>query len=641
MDFFNYDDEHREQTVNSLFAEAKTARLPLDNKWKILNNAYYSFRDSVDRWNAEVEKNFEEDGSNELKLTDPFIQVESQAEGTVYEPMFVGRDQEDDHQRAKQREYVVKYLIAKNDLQSAVMKNERNLRKYGDAFVKVYYDDSADFDNGGTGDIRIEFINTDDIFPDPAADKLDNCEYVDYVYYMHRRRAERVFAKELKRKGLDVWAIASESRGSTQSVSDSETGIESETYTIQVTEHWYRDDDGDIALSILLGDREIKHVAKYWARTGKQNKRYPFEHFRQIASESSFWSTSEIETILPLCEAANRVLNRGLQNFDFLSNDIIGVEEDALAEGEEFDNRPGAVIKFKAGRLRQGWTRLGGLNGIQNVISDMQYFQNEIQRTTRNYDTNMGKETAKVNTASGLAQLRADATAQTNKKDVDRKNGWRRLFQLIDWTALEFYDDDRLIFIGAPKAIRKQEDLLPLSRGGCNLDANKGDVYFRFNAQDMEEKRNERIVGLTEDGRPIIDFESYFPIVDCDVIATNGVEKSRSFTIQALQSLLGTQLTVENYKIAIMIVRELGIPQGEEIIGNWLEQFEPQQIPGIDPAVQAQLPLDIQQMARQNPMLVELAKQNISISGNTQTNAQRTYMPTQHINNAENPQVIA
>ena len=59
---------------------------------------------------------------------------------------------------------------------------------------------------------------------------------------------------------------------------------------------------------------------------------------------------------------------------------------------------------FNPGKLSSNsWRRLGGLNNMPNFLPIVQAIQNEIQRTTRNFDSNQGKETQRVTTASGLA----------------------------------------------------------------------------------------------------------------------------------------------------------------------------------------------------------------------------------------------
>ena len=57
---------------------------------------------------------------------------------------------------------------------------------------------------------------------------------------------------------------------------------------------------------------------------------------------------------------------------------------------------------------------------------------------------------ARVTTASGLSMLRADGREQADIKRADRNAGFERLYELLDWLCLEFFDDDRMLYLGAP-----------------------------------------------------------------------------------------------------------------------------------------------------------------------------------------------
>lgn len=616
---FDFSDECREQSINDLFLEAKNApsRVFAGHKWKIMDDFYHSYAKTmrekmqvVDGYGGEFD-DFLEEYKEALNLTDPVIQVESQVEVSIPEPVFKGRDRDNDYKKAKIREYVVKYILANNDIKSKATVNERYMLKYGDSFAKVYYDESISYDNTNNGDIKIEFVPLDDVFVDPCATSLDDAEYICYCYFMHRRKAERLYGKDFKKKDIDLDDLSTETRTTIEELNrDAASNPEAQMNQVMILEFWYRDDEGDIALSLLVNGKEFRHIKKYWKNTGKQNKNFPFIHFYRIKDEKNFYNTSELELIMPLTQASNQILNRSLENMEYLNNDIIVCEEDALAENEEITNEAGAIINVKQGRINS-LRRLGGLNALQNNMQSLDWLQSQIQRTTRNYDSNMGKESERVTTASGLAQLRADSATQTNKKGFDRLQAYKRLFQLIDWCALEFYDEDRYVFIGTPyyqadrTTFMNPEKQMPMQE---NYDAKNGDIFFKFNSNNMKEQRNVRIVGLKDDNSNQVEYEEYYPSVDCEVSATNGVEQSKSFTIDCLQYLMKEPITVDNYKVAIELVRELGIPQAEMIIDKWLETFEPSPIEGLDPQLQAALNPQQQQMIRQNPQLIAMAQ---------------------------------
>lgn len=595
--------EARENTICALFAYAKNSRATIEKRWAVFDSYYNRIREKILSLNEKASKMGLEDAK--FHLTDPFIHIESQINTVVPEPRFRGRDGNLDSSKAKQRQYVVKSIIYKNDIDSKNTQNERAMRLYGDSFMKCYYDANKEYNDEITGDICLDLINVDDLFPDPNANSLDECEYIDYVYYMHKRKAVRVWGDKLKKAGIDLDELGGDSRDS-QVVSD---GMSSAImpFDVRITEHWYIDKEGDICCSMMLNDKEFHHIEKYWDKTKVQNKLFPFVQFYRLKSMAGFWNISEIEAIIPLCDIVDRMLNAALDNIDLMSNDVTVVEEDALAENCELTNEPGAVIKVKAGRVN-AVKRLGGLNALKDMIGNIQYIQGEIQRTLRNYDSNTGKETARVTTASGLAQLRADASQQTGIKDYDRMQAWKRLFKLIDWTALEFYDDDRLIFIGTPNSNEIEN-----SDMSENLDPKQGNIFFRFNSKNVRKAKNERIEGINKGLIKVSNDGYYYPSIDCEINASDGIEKSKSFTIQVLQSLISTQITIDNYKIASKLIEELDIPQKDDIIDMWADIFEPKPIEGMDEQTQAflsKLPPQQQALFRKRPDLLELAINN-------------------------------
>ena len=127
-----------------------------------------------------------------------------------------------------------------------------------------------------------------------------------------------------------------------------------------------------------------------------------------------------------------------------------------------------------------------------------------IQDAVGNYDTNLGKEPSRMLSATGLAQLLERADMRRASKKAERLRAYSRLFRLIDWTVLEFYDDRRVLRLGGP-------DGAP--------------VLCRFSRDAFR------------------DASGYFPVVDCTVTAADALENSRAFTLSALETLIAHGVT--------------------------------------------------------------------------------------------------
>ncbi len=570
MDFEYSTKEGRQQTALTLLVQARSKRGKREVYWQRMRRYYEGAHEAI----GEVAGYLEESGMPPVDacVTDAFIQVESQINPVMPSVVFKGRDDDLDGIRAKQREYAVKFVLNNNAYEDEISLSERAMLIDGDAFIKVFYDESM----GECGDIRIMTVPSEQLYFDPAASSLDGCEYIDFLYPMHVRQLIRIYGEDIKAAGIDLERIAGRDFAGEGSKANEE-------HVLSVLEHWYRDEEGDICCSMSVGGEEFKHIERYWLKTGVQNKSYPFVHLFRIRDNEQFYNRSEIEQIIPLIDSADRALLYGLINAAFTSNDIIIAEKNALEEGTEIENAPGSVISVRDGRAG-GIRRLGGLSALSSQMAQIQYLQNQIQRTTRNYDSNIGKEPTKVTTASGLAQLRADAQQQRSIKTVDRLNGYKRLFELIDWSVLEFYDDERMIFIGV-NASRRRKALMP----GANLDEQQGDILFTFNADNLRRRKGtpSRQPKLDEDGNLMIDeitgavlfeelpSEFYYPRVDVIVTAGEGEDVAKSYTIEALMQIAEMNVSEENIAVLSRIVEALDIQDWQSIVAEWERRFRP------------------------------------------------------------------
>lgn len=565
-------EEGRVATAEWLFEQAKNERTAVEDGW-VRNEGYYSF---VHAAAAEMREALEEQGINwtPAVVPDPFIQVESQLVPEVPQPEFHGRDDDADGEKARRREFAVRYIVEENRINDMNTSNERRLRKLGDAFWKAYWDETMPCGEQ-SGNIRIKDVSPEDFYPDPTAGRegLEACEYVDYVYTMHKLKFWRLYHDVLEKKGILLEDLLQTQYRVEDGLFEPVTsGTLARDDMVQILEHWYRNPcdteeapAGAIGCTMQAGGVEIKWIPNYWEKTGRQCRLFPFIHYWCIRDETQFWNRSELDPILALVDAADRQIAIGQLNDAMMANDIVLVEEGALADGSEFTNVPGAQVTVKQGRMG-GVARLGGLNnGIQSV-SAVNWFLDQIQRTSRNYDSNNGRETARVTTASGLLQLRGDAETQQKLKKADRDAGFCRLYELLDWLALEYFDDDRLLFIGAKK---KGEQPQSLTYNGDDFARRAGVKVDMLTA------------AVTDEG-----FD-YYPRVDVTVTAGDGLSKNPATTVEVLDKLAASQITADNWELLAAELEYLDIPQKQEIIESWRRKFAPTVPPEVTQALES------------------------------------------------------
>jgi len=554
--------EAREETVSELFHRAKAARTAVEIDWMRYNDYYNGIHD-VSKETVEWCRD------NNVPwvpatMPDPWIMVESQMDPSVPEPEFHGRDDDKDSKKAKQREFAVKYICENNRIVDMNTRNERRLLKLGDAFWKAYWDVTMRC-GINEGDIRIKDIPVDAMFPDPSIrdGTIQDGQYLDYVYSIHKVKFCQIFRKDLEKLGIRQEDIMAEDYVERSGLFDMTTAIDDMDDTVQVLEHWFRqpedteDENGNpvpagaVACSIQAGGKELRYIPNYWERTCKQNQLFPFVHYWRIQDENQIWNKSELFPIMDLVDAADRKLSMAVLNDAFMSNDIILVEEGALAEGEELTNEPGAVVHVNK-NMMGGIARLGGVQTIGSSAVSLDWFKGMIERTNRNYDTNMGKEASNVDTAAGLAMLRSDAQTQASIKTADRNAGFERLYELLDWLALEFFDDDRMLFIGADEARDRPAESM------------------KFNADDFASIMPE-VTDL--EGNVVREAWTYWPRVDVTITASDSLVRGKQAIMNWLQTLAGVQVTPQNWKILSSMVNMMDIPGKQDIIDEWQKQF--------------------------------------------------------------------
>lgn len=581
--------ESRVATAEWLFDQAKMERAAKEDEWSRYDDYYHFAHDAA----KEMAEASEELPFSPACVPDPFIQVESQIIPDIPQPEFHGRDDDLDSSKAKKRELAVKFVVENNRLGDMNTANERRLRKYGDAFWKAFWDDRMPC--GRTqGDIRIKDISLEDIYPDPTCLELQEGEYIDYVYSLHKLKFWRIYSDALKKQGYGLDdVLQAEYREIDSLLAPYTQASRCRDDMVQVLEHWFKQPfdaedgsykSGDIACSIQAGGIELKYIPRYWKETGNQCKLFPFVHYWCIRDENQFWNMGEVEPIISMTDTADRELGTGILNDALMANDIVLCEEGALSPGETFSNVPGSIINVKQGRLG-GIARLGGLSSGVRSLNMVNWALDQIQRTNRNYDSNTGREPSRVTTASGLLQLRTDAANQQNLKTADRNAGFCRLYELLDWLCLEFYDDDRMLFIGAKKADEEPQSI----------------IYNRADFRDT---------GSTIDmitGEPLTE-DAYYPRIDVTVTAGNAITKNPATTIEILDKLAAIPVTADNYKLVAAELEYLDIPRKQDIINAWREKFESPVLP------------EIVQALAENPELLDAVMEAMASGGLPQEN---------------------
>lgn len=516
----------RENTIKNLIENSSLARRKTEQYWKKMHRYYDGLHDI-----NYVTDSFCEDMNipwTPAQAPDGFIHVESQIDPEI--PVFEFSPRVDfSAAGAKVREETVRRICDINSLADMNIRAERRLNICGSSVWKVSWGS-----NPRTGEENSEVLISsplpEQIYTDPASETVDGCEYIAYVYPLHIQKARRVFKEDMDALGEEFESYLS----GTGTGGIIYAGEYDDEDTVTVTEFWFRQPEdsakssdipyksGDIALCVLVNGKEVKYIPKYWQKTDCSV--FPFVVYNKIPNEGSIWGKSELEALIPLIDAADRELTFAQLNSAFCSNDVILAEENAFSDGESPDNSPGAVWKLRPGMMGKV-QRLGNMSATQTgQFNSYSMWQNMMEQTTGNFEISQGKEPIRVTTASGIALMNERSKSRQSLKKAGRSEGFKRLFGLIDMTALEFYRDGRSI--------------------------KTADNNYIFDRKDFE---------THEHGN------TYIPAPDIKIYIGDGIANSKAFTVSAINSLISTNITHDNYKFVKAYVDLIGIPMRNEI----------------------------------------------------------------------------
>lgn len=519
-----HDAQSRVRCARFLGEYARGYRAEADEKWQ----KYYAYYRGEHRTAGEIAQSCADAGIPWIaaQSPDPYFQIEAQINAELPDFEFRGRDDDLDNVRAQQREDVVRYILERNQVAGQVAADDRRCLITGTSAWKVYWDDGF----GPDGDVRVRSIDPRTLYPDPTAKSIEDCEYIQYVYPMHRQAFARSFAEALTRLKLTAEDFKTETDPFTQP--DAQLYQASDD-TIEICEHWYRDGDGDICCSIQAGGYELRHIEKYWRAAARHCNEFPFVIRYRTADPDRFWGIGDIEPIIMLVDAVDRELSIAQLSSAFMGSDVILAEYDAFSE--EPENRPGAIWRLKPGASGKV-SRLGGLGSNASRLEMTGALRALISEALGTLDVNHELIGSKFSSATALQQLIDRNDTRNSAKRAERLSAYARLLRLIDWTALEFYDRDRVIFLGAG-------------------DGGKNAKVFTFNALSLR----------SEDG--------YYPEIDTIIGTGERKRRGNAFELSAIEAMLAHGITRENYPLILRMMRMFDIESANTLEEHFAKVF--------------------------------------------------------------------
>lgn len=259
------------------------------------------------------------------------------------------------------------------------------------SWMKVYWDNqimggSFQKMNQYQGDVVIETVDPTNLYFDPAAVRVEDCNYMIYAipksidwikeYWNVDIPAERAFE-------TDVY---------NRPILNNNTTRQALFY-----EYWYKE-DGTINVIYAAGNRVLKHIRNVY-----KHGRYPFIPFVAKKNRKSIMGISECRNLLSNQKLLNKLVEIPVTNSLLLANPIMLISASSGIDQNKVTNKPGQIWTVQddgAGVRYLAPPVLGG--EVFKMIDQMTQFMERIGGV---YDANTGETPGGVTAASAIQLL--------------------------------------------------------------------------------------------------------------------------------------------------------------------------------------------------------------------------------------------
>ena len=323
-----------------------------------------------------------------------------------------------------------------------------NAREYHPEFVKVP---------------RVEFVSLWDMYPDPNARNMDECEFIILRHRLNRHQFldlinRPYFSKEQIEACLELGPNYNKQywESDIQLETDSYSDIEKNRY--EVLEYWGTVDAMTAREQGLALDPEIEDSTQVqvnvWTSMGKiirivenpfQPFRLPYQAFAYEKNPYNFFGIGVPENMDDAQQIMNGHARMAIDNLNLAGNLVFDIDESALVNNQNMEVYPGKIFKRQAGVPGQA---IYGIKFPNTAVENMQMFDKFRQLADEStgipsYSHGQTGVQSMTRTASGMSMLMGAASLniKTVIKNIDDsliKPLGEAMFQ---WN-MQFYEGD-------------------------------------------------------------------------------------------------------------------------------------------------------------------------------------------------------
>lgn len=299
------------------------------------------------------------------------------------------------------------------------------------SWMKVYWDNkiyggSFERMNQYQGDVVIETVDPTNLYFDPAATRVEDCNYIIYAVVKSTEWIK------------DYWSVEIPNESTSQTDIYNRPMLDNNT-TKKATfyEYWYKE-NGTINVIYAAGNRVLKHIRNVY-----KHGRYPFVPFVAKKNRKSILGISECRNLLNNQKLLNKLVEIPVTNSLLVSNPIMLVDASSGIDPNKVTNKPGQIWTVRDANAGVKYLNPPVLGGeVFKMIDQMTQFMERIGGV---YDANTGETPGGVTAASAIQLLQEQGSIPI--KGIMRnlyatlKEVYEQMVELIK----EFYTETRYL----------------------------------------------------------------------------------------------------------------------------------------------------------------------------------------------------
>lgn len=382
---------------------------------------------------------------------------------------------------------LMNYLWTRNNMDQVLASVVKDMLLFGKGFFYAYWDEDA-------GEVKIEAVAPQNIFPDPRATSVKDARYMIHVLQMSRtdvamrwpdsnglmRRGamtvpdpgdfRRIVADNQRSPIHSGYQYPEDAGGTLETVvpwvkADLDSGAQ-EDETVQVVQFWIRDPEvietnlrdgeGNTLFEngqpimvrqpkypggrhiIVVGDRVVHDDVNPFV-----HGRFPYVELNCHAINGEFWPVSAAQNLISLQMYLNKINGQILDNAKLVGDGIWIVSKDSNITAEQIVAKPGLVVETTHPNARVD--RIPGTPLPNYIPQHGDTIRQALDNVSGVFDVTQGRKPGGITAGVAIEQLQEAAQTRLRLLVRNLEDSIRELGEQELALAQQFYEDARVI----------------------------------------------------------------------------------------------------------------------------------------------------------------------------------------------------